>query len=431
MSLILIVEDDSEWQKILKQILSENGFTCEVVSSYLAALNRLEAKPFSAITLDLKLANKEYPADDWEGWPLAQLARAKNIHSVIVSASFFEEHIRRAFRKFQVVDFLDKGNFVEQDFLQGIVEAVDLTNEARRIEKQKKPTVGIITALEKEYAAVSAMLENVEDIDVPGRGAGRLYRIGEVPDRNGRRHSVALSLLADMGNNIATNRATLLLEHFPKVNNILMVGIAGGIPDPSKPEEHVRLGDIVVSNEKGVIQYDFDRETIVEVIHRHRPRPPSATLLQSAKCLRVEELEGKRPWLNFIQLANHLPNSTRPPEETDRLAATEDPTQFITHPESRRRLKGVPRVFLGPIASANKLLKNPSKRDALRDKFGVKAAEMEGSGIADATWNYEVGYLIIRGICDYCDSNKGDDWQEYAAIVAAAYTRALIEVLAA
>ncbi len=51
----------------------------------------------------------------------------------------------------------------------------------------------------------------------------------------------------------------------------------------------------------------------------------------------------------------------------------------------------------------------------------------EASGIADATWNHEVGYLVVRGICDYCDSHKNDEWQQYAAVVAAAYTRALIE----
>lgn len=67
------------------------------------------------------------------------------------------------------------------------------------------------------------------------------------------------------------------------------------------------------------------------------------------------------------------------------------------------------------------------KRDALRDKFGVRAVEMEGSGIADATWSHEKGYLAIRGICDYCDAHKNDAWQEYAAAVAAGYTRALLE----
>lgn len=59
---------------------------------------------------------------------------------------------------------------------------------------------------------------------------------------------------------------------------------------------------------------------------------------------------------------------------------------------------GTPRVFHGPIASANILLKVPEKRDELRDKFKVKAAEMESSGIADATWGAgRGGYLVIRG----------------------------------
>lgn len=59
----------------------------------------------------------------------------------------------------------------------------------------------------------------------------------------------------------------------------------------------------------------------------------------------------------------------------------------------------------------------------------MEAVEMEASGIADATWNHDTGYLVIRGICDYCDKHKNDVWQEYAALVAAAYTRSLIEEL--
>ena len=37
------------------------------------------------------------------------------------------------------------------------------------------------------------------------------------------------------------------------------------------------------------------------------------------------------------------------------------------------------------------------------------------------------GYLIVRGICDYCDENKNDLWQKYSAVVSAAYVRALLE----
>jgi tetratricopeptide (TPR) repeat protein len=72
------------------------------------------------------------------------------------------------------------------------------------------------------------------------------------------------------------------------------------------------------------------------------------------------------------------------------------------------------------------LLKDPEKRDELLARFGVRAVEMEGAGIADAAWDGEVGYLVVRGICDYCDEIKGYDWQEYAAIIAAAYARAVL-----
>lgn len=47
-------------------------------------------------------------------------------------------------------------------------------------------------------------------------------------------------------------------------------------------------------------------------------------------------------------------------------------------------------MFRGAIASSHVLLENPKRRELLRDTFGVKAVEMEGSGIADATWMHEV-----------------------------------------
>jgi hypothetical protein len=79
------------------------------------------------------------------------------------------------------------------------------------------------------------------------------------------------------------------------------------------------------------------------------------------------------------------------------------------------------------IRSANVLLKDAAKRDALRDTFKVKAVEMEASGVADAAWEHTVGYLVVRGICDHCDAHKDDAWQMYAAVVAAAYARAVLE----
>ncbi|MHB9108461.1 MAG: tetratricopeptide repeat protein [Armatimonadota bacterium] len=296
------------------------------------------------------------------------------------------------------------------------------------------PTVGIITALPHEFAAVQVLLgEESQEYHVPGSGAGRRYLLSSLASHHGGMHHIVSCLLPEMGNNSAAGRATLLLEHFPNVEAIIMVGIAGGIPHPEKPAEHVRLGDLVISDRLGVVQYDFvkegydfnTKERWVEV--RSSPRPPSALLLESVTLLKTNELRGECAWLPFISRAVQQLGWMRPGDARDILVATGDPSRGIPHPPDPTRQAGQPRVFTGPIASSGTLLKNPWKRDELRDTFGVKAVEMEASGVADATWTHGAGYLVVRGICDYCDANKNDDWQRYAAIIAAAYARALLE----
>jgi nucleoside phosphorylase len=329
-------------------------------------------------------------------------------------------------------------------------------------------TVGVITALPKEYAAVRAALACESEIHAPGNGAGRRYALAAIPASGGGQHVVAVALLTDVGNNFAAIRATLMAQHC-SLRHIIMTGIAGAIPNPAKADEHVRLGDLVISDRNGVVQYDFDKESIrlkqggsvlrrawirikecigmgtkiirtpaefYEVIteHRHAPRPPSAELIEAARSLETRRLQNEFPWDVHIERVIRSLNDvkwTRPVDGRDRLRDWHDNWPETPHPEDRERRAGHPRLFYGTIASANKLLKNPVLRDALRDKFKAKAVEMESSGVADATWSHAIGYFVVRGTCDYCNPDKGDDWQEYAAVIAACYTRCVIEATAA
>ena len=310
--------------------------------------------------------------------------------------------------------------------LKNTSKLIELIPEITIDPERMKPTIGIITALPTEYVAVNVLLDNKNDkYKIPGSGAGRRYCLGEISSEDGNKHSLVLAN-ANMGNNTAATRASLLLEHFPNVKSIIMVGIAGGVPNP-KVDDDVRLGDIVVSNENGITQYDLIKGEIQKVTLRNPLRPPSASLLEAVRYLEAEEILGKRLWEKYIDQALLKLGTIRPSEGKGILYNSDNQRIPIEHPEDPKRIKGQPRIFTGSIASANILLKDPKARDKLREKFGVKAIEMEASGIADATWNHEVGYLVVRGICDYCDSNKNDDWQQYAAVVAAAYTRALIE----
>ncbi|WP_353933034.1 hypothetical protein WJM97_10820 [Okeanomitos corallinicola TIOX110] len=288
-----------------------------------------------------------------------------------------------------------------------------------------EPVIGIITALPKEYVAVKTVFGQGRDVKEKGAGAGRRYWLTDIADSEGTPQTVAVTL-ADMGNNIAAVRATNMLNHYPTVKSIIMCGIAGGVPHPTKVEDHVRLGDIVVSNKKGIVQYDFDKESQKFTEIRAMPIAASAELIEAARYLRSNEMLGQSPWEDIIIKALQKLNWQLPSPETDILYSSEETDEIISHPEDSERRKDQPRILLGAIGSANKLLKNPQKRDLLRDQFGVKAIEMEGSGVADATWNHGIGYLVVRGICDYCDEHKSDTWQQYAAVTAAAYVRTLL-----
>jgi nucleoside phosphorylase len=295
----------------------------------------------------------------------------------------------------------------------------DLADEAK---------VGVVTALPKEAVAVLRVLDERGET---ARG-GVVYDVGLAAGIGGA-HGV-VHATSGMGNTAAGVVGTRILGHFPTLQHLIMVGIAGMVPDPENAERHARLGDVVVSSEKGVVEYDLKKEGDGWEEARFSPHRPGPRLLDAVGRLRRSEEDGTRPedrpWVTPIAAIAASLGVARPAEELDVLHAAENPFSVVAHPVDRNRTPGVPRVHLAPIASSGTLLKNPRRRDALGRQHRVRAVEMEGAGVAEAAWAGERGYLVIRGGCDYCDDFKNDDWQRYAAIVAAAYLKALLRVLA-
>lgn len=74
------------------------------------------------------------------------------------------------------------------------------------------------------------------------------------------------------------------------------------------------------------------------------------------------------------------------------------------------------------IASANQLMKDAKLQDQYTKERGILCFEMEAGGLMN-----HFPCLVIRGICDYSDTHKNKEWQGYAAITAAAYTKDLLK----
>ncbi|PTB60189.1 hypothetical protein M431DRAFT_536930, partial [Trichoderma harzianum CBS 226.95] len=85
------------------------------------------------------------------------------------------------------------------------------------------------------------------------------------------------------------------------------------------------------------------------------------------------------------------------------------------------RMDNHPVIHYGNVASGNQVMKDAISRDEIARELNIICFEMEAAGLSDA-----LPCLVIRGICDYSDSHKNKQWQEYAAAAAAAYAKELL-----
>ncbi|RYP81628.1 hypothetical protein DL770_005836 [Monosporascus sp. CRB-9-2] len=290
--------------------------------------------------------------------------------------------------------------------------------------------VGWICALHIEMAAAKAMLDNVHDSLPKHSNDSNTYTVGNI----GRHNIVIASLPA---NGYGTNNAATVANHmdrtFPSIRMRLMVGIGGGVPGKAD----VRLGDVVVSTE--VWQYDMGKT--MQDGHFYRTgtprRPPPAVMTAVTKLRSNHESEPSRiPSIlsEMFQRNPRMSQYVRPSSLPDRLfdsgynhiesMITCDRCDESKLLERSHRDNNNPKIHYGVIASGNQVMKHGKTRDQLAQELGILCFEMEAAGLMD---NFPC--LVIRGICDYSDSHKNKQWQEYAAATAAAYAKELLSVV--
>jgi nucleoside phosphorylase len=299
-------------------------------------------------------------------------------------------------------------------------------------------TIAWICALPLEAAAARAMLDRTHPLP-QGITDPNAYELGEL---NG--HHIVLAYLPSgvYGTTSAALVVSRMRRTFPRLQFGLMVGIGGGVPSR---KIDIRLGDVVVSKpgvkHGGVIQYDYGKTVQGGKFEQTGVlnQPPQALLTRLSQ-LEANRMTSRNSSLSEIisEVLERYPDMREqfsPPEEhTDILF---DSTYYHINKESdcgncdkERLVKRQPRgnkepsIHYGLIASGNQVMKDAETRDRLAREQGILCFEMEAAGIMN-----ELPTLIVRGICDYCDSHKQKQWQGYAALTAAAYAKLLLSVV--
>jgi nucleoside phosphorylase len=291
-------------------------------------------------------------------------------------------------------------------------------------------------------------------------------------------YNVVLALLPHMGKVNAAGAAASMRGSYSNLRLALLVGVCGAAPYSRKDE--ILLGDVIIS--KTVVQHDFGRQYADRFI---RKETTGDSLGRANKDVRnlvaIFETDRGNDWLKdrtayFLeQLQDSAARASRqgkydhPGLAKDRLYKTQyrhkhhNSKSCLCHSHSsdtdpvcdkalelscadlgcdekhvveRARLRVLkhhfkcsdktltapPAVHVGAVASGDGVIKSAAYRDMMSKDAGVIAFEMEGAGIWD-----EVPSIVVKGVCDYADSHKNKDWQDYAAATAASACKAILE----
>jgi nucleoside phosphorylase len=236
----------------------------------------------------------------------------------------------------------------------------------------------VLTALPVECEAVLRHLKNSTE---ERHSTGIRYEVGDFLS-----WKVCVARIAP-GNSSAALETERAIAHFnPDI--ALFVGIAGGVKD-------VKLGDVVAATKIYGYGRGADRE-------HFQPRPD-------------------------VGLASY------PIVQEAHIVAREDGWRARIYgcPSS-----GIPKVFIGPIAAGEKVIKSSLGIVAtlLRESYGdTLAVEMEGEGFMRAAYTNKVDAMVIRGVSDLLDGKAAADAsgsQEVASDHAAAFAFELLAGLA-
>jgi nucleoside phosphorylase len=250
--------------------------------------------------------------------------------------------------------------------------------DADKLQRSRDPECDaiVITALVEEHRAVVRAFagSDAKDATSPFRTS-----IGDL--------SIVLECVTSPGNITASLAAQQAIQRWHPTT-VVLCGIAAGV----RNDKERQLGDVIVADQ--VAYYELEKKTGEDFRPRYRVFPANSLLVHAAKLLRSSE------WVHSI--IAHRPDGTAG--------------------------RVLPVSHAGTVACGEKVVADERFVESLRRAWPqLIGLEMEGAGVATACHIAEnVRFILIKGICDWADAKKSDDWHAYAADAAACFTKALL-----
>ncbi|MCA6116907.1 response regulator [Bradyrhizobium sp. WSM 1738] len=397
----LIVEDDSQKAEQAKQGLSEAGFDeIDLAENAIAAKKLLRDKFYHLVVLDIALPTRDGEEPDRRGGiALFNEVTARELYRQprhFIGFTGYEDVFNEALSQLGAeswsVILYDRTSSEWLQQLQAKASHIIASQTAEEQGDEFLCDIGVVTALgDPELDAVLALKWDWKG-DSDESDATR-YHLGEASFK-GKRRTIVAAKAPGMGMAQAAILSTkLILRYRPRC--IVMCGICAGVKSAD-----VSIGDVLVANPSW--DYGSGKRLIKAGVRTFEPAPQPYSLSTRVRGL-VELLQDRSDLLN--DLRNEFPG---------------------------RKPDSVVRVRIGPVASGAAVLADERVIETLRsqqnrkllgidmESYGVMAAGSEASAPRPEA-------LIIKGVSDFADSSKNDDFRHYAAHNSAGALRLLIE----
>lgn len=288
--------------------------------------------------------------------------------------------------------------------------------------------VVIITVKAEEFNAVMNQFRSCSAGSA--RGGGRDYTLFDVPlsavsDSQSRLLKVAVTRSPAQGQAVAEQVTRDVLRDLSP-QWILLVGIAGCVPDPECSLGDVALGLAVFDLSVNAQAYGSPAEYAIKEVPVH-PEVQNFAATVAGLAQRLGN------WFDI-----HLPEHGEL-RRLDRPTVDLAPVRFVGPADWQAKVRKVlqgtetrsPQVVGVPIASSGSLVKDPEVVKAwLQVARQIRAIEMEAAGVYRVAHgrppDVPVPALAIKGISDIVGYVKEEAWVRYACEAAAAFAYAFL-----
>ena len=235
---------------------------------------------------------------------------------------------------------------------------------------------------------------------------GYIYYRTTIPSMwDARDYNVVIGIIGSAGNSSTAVTTTYFIEKFsPKI--CFLVGIAAGVRDK------IKIGEVILSNKIAA----YEMAAIIRQQNRKVKHAPEIDIQKVS-------FPVKQDLVNYHGDKDRLIKSFELYKGTFPLAPRGKKQEFKKHVANEIDFK------ISTIASGEKLLRDPSILEDLRDTVDrkIEGGDMESAGFYTACYQASQNWLVVRGISDFGDDLKSDDFHKFASLSAVTVLRDFIE----